>query len=171
MTGAARADRNPNFEDDATPILRAQPQLVEYVHKHFDVKDTGAARIPGDENHPPQPPFIFLARPRASDGPYFIRLLVQPGTPGHILKVVDMRTVHLPTSAQPPGNLQSIGSAPASVSVGLAPVEQAPAASAPAPTASSSEPTADTPSGPIPDSSAGSSSNLAPPADPAPAAR
>lgn len=168
LTGIARADRNPDFHDDATPILSRQPQLVEYVHHHFDVKDTGTARIPGNEEHPPQPPFIFLARPRASDGPYYLRLLVQPGPPGHILKVVDLRTAHLTSpSGQPPAGFHSLGVSPepGSVTSSPAPVEAAPAPSAPA--ASTMAPTADTPSGPIPDSSA--TPNLAPPADPAPA--
>jgi hypothetical protein len=159
LTGIARADRNPDFDEDATPILSRQPQLVEYVHHHFDVKATGTARISGNEEHPPQPPFIFLARPRASDGPYYLRLLVQPGAPGHILKVVDLRTAHLTSPSNPSAaSLHSVGASPAPGSVITAPS---------APAASTTAPTADTPSGPIPDSSA--TPSLAPPADPAPA--
>ena len=90
----ARADHNPNFNNDAKPILRLQPQLLDYVRHNFEVRDTGLARIPGNHDQPPQPPFIFQARPRGSSGPYFIALLIQPGPVGRILKVVDTTRVH-----------------------------------------------------------------------------
>jgi hypothetical protein len=161
-TGTARADRNPDFDDDATPILSAQPDLVQYVHHHFDVKDTGIARIPGADDRAPQPPFIFSARPRNSDGPYYLRLLVQPGPPGHILKMVDMRNMHLPTPSEPPASFHSVGA----VNPAAAPFKKT--QPQPAPASTPSAPTADTPSGPIPDTSS-SPNQLAPPADPAPA--
>ena len=84
-----RADRNPDFDDDAKPILKMQPHLLDYVRHNFEVRDTGIARIPGDDDRPPQPPFIFKARPRGSSGAFFITLLIQPGPEGRILKVVD----------------------------------------------------------------------------------
>jgi len=170
---AAWAHSNPDFDDDAKPILRMQPGLLQYVESRFDVKDTGTAKYPGDDDRRPSPPYIFRARPLGSSGPYNLRLLIQPGAPGHILGVVDITKVHLNAPANgpsqpavanqpPPQNQQPPPQAPAA---------QAPAASVPAPTAPQpSEPTADTPSGPIMDS--GGSSNqpsLAPPPDPAPA--
>jgi len=163
---AARADTKPDFDDDAKPILRMQPGLLEYVESRFEVEDTGTAKYPGDDDHRPGPPFIFRARALGSHGPYNLRLLIQPGGPGHILGVVDITKVHL----APPANSASqpaVASQPPPQ-----PPPQAPAPAAPAPAQPPSEPTADTPSGPIMDSgSQAPSSNqpsLAPPPDPAP---
>ena len=93
VTLAARADSKPDFDEDAKPILRAQPGLLQYVQSHFQVRDTGTAKFPGDDDHRPAPPFIFFARPAGSGGPYNLRLLIQPGPPGHILGVVDINKV------------------------------------------------------------------------------
>jgi hypothetical protein len=168
---AAWAHANPDFDDDARPILKMQPGLLQYVESRFEVKDTGTAKYPGDDDRRPSPPYIFRARPIGSDGPYNLRLLIQPGQPGHILGVVDITKVHLhqpgaPSSQpsvanqQPPQNNQPPAPEPA----------QAPAS----PTAQQpSEPTADTPSGPIMDPNSNSTPsnnqpNLTPPPDPAP---
>jgi hypothetical protein len=81
----ARADRPPDFETDAKPIIAQQPGLLAYIHKHFEIKETGiAARGNGDQ--PPQPPFIFSARPKGHSGPFYLRLLIQPGPPGQIIE-------------------------------------------------------------------------------------
>jgi hypothetical protein len=85
---AAWADANPNFIRDAKPLLRQQPGLMEYIGSHFEVKQTGRAKYPGDDDHRPRPPYIFRARAIGSNGPYNISLLIQPGPPGHILCVV-----------------------------------------------------------------------------------
>jgi hypothetical protein len=176
---SAWANTNPDFDDDAKPILSRQPGLIEYVESRFDVKDTGTAKYPGDDDRRPVPPYIFRARPIGSHGAYNLRLLIQPGQPGHILGVVDITKVHLnepsnpasePSVAnQPPP--QNPAPAPAPSQTYQPPVSQAP--SAPAPTPQPSEPTADTPSGPIMDSggqNSGSSNppSLTPPPDPAP---
>jgi len=181
----ARADANPDFDDDATPILRMQPGLLEYVHSRFDVKDTGTAKYPGDDDRRPQPPFIFRARPRGSSGPYNLRLLIQPGQPGHILGVVDMTKVHL-TAPGAPSAPPAVANQPPPQQQQPPPQEPAPAPEPPAPAAQPSspppaspqptEPTSDTPSGPIMDSGgsqapSNSSSNLTPPPDPAPPAQ
>ncbi len=180
---AAWADANPDFDDDAKPILRMQPNLIHYIQSQFEVKETGTAKYPGDDDHPPRPPFIFRARPIGSSGPYNLRLLIQPGPPGHILGVVDITKVHLTAPAggpaqpamanQPPAQNEPAPTAPAPAYE--APAYQAPAPSNPAPAPAAQQPsgpTADTPSGPILDSgnSGGSSSqpSLAPPPDPAP---
>jgi hypothetical protein len=182
----AWADANPDFDDDAKPILKMQPGLLQYVESRFEVKDTGTAKYPGDDDRRPTPPYIFRARPLGSSGPYNLRLLIQPGTPGHILGVVDMTKVHLtspgspsqPAVAQRPAPQYAPSQPPQEPAVSQAPSPQNPAASTPAPASPAgqqpSEPTADTPSGPIMDSSSpsGSSANppsLAPPPDPAPA--
>jgi hypothetical protein len=89
----ARAGANPDFERDAKPILDTQPGLVHYVHSHYVVKETGVARVRGNGSQPPQPPFIFSARPRGSSGPFYLRLLIQPGPEGRVLKVADIRKV------------------------------------------------------------------------------
>jgi len=189
---SAWANSNPDFDDDAKPILKMQPGLLQYVESRFDVKDTGTAKYPGDDDRRPGPPFIFRARPLGSNGPYNLRLLIQPGPPGHILGVVDISKVRLgqpgapspqqPVVTQPPTQNQPPPPAPApepsyqpqAPVVGQGPVHQTPAQTPPA--QQPSEPTADTPSGPIMDS--GSSSNsaspqqsLAPPPDPAPSAQ
>jgi len=183
----ARADANPDFNEDAKPILRAQPGLVSFVRSHFEVKETGKAKYPGDDDHRPAPPFIFRARPVGSSGPFNIRLLIEPGPPGHILCVVPPNNgapaQPSPPQEQPPQVAQ--GPQPAyqspSLSEGevkpLPPENATPPAPNPVPPppapASPSEPTADTPSGPIipNNSSSGTANpqqNLAPPPDPAP---
>jgi hypothetical protein len=98
---AAWADTNPDFDDDAKPILKMQPGLIRYVESRFEVKSTGTAKYPGDDDHPPGPPYIFRARPLGSHGPYNLRLLIQPGEPGHILGVVDITKAHLTNPGNP----------------------------------------------------------------------
>jgi hypothetical protein len=188
---AAWADTNPDFDDDAKPILSAQPGLVQYVESRFDVKDSGTAKFPGDDDRRPRPPYIFRARPRGSSGPYNLRLLIQPGPPGHILGVVDITKVRpgQPGSApapqqEPPAVAQQPSAPPSyqspSLSQGnvkpLPPQQASQPAQSQAPSQPPSEPTADTPSGPIlgPDNQSPSSNpqpSLAPPPDPAPAAQ
>jgi len=46
----ARADAYPDFDDDAKPILKMQPGLLHYVESRFEVKDTGTAKYPGDDD-------------------------------------------------------------------------------------------------------------------------
>jgi len=177
---AAWADANPDFNDDAKPILRVQPNLIQEVESRYEVKDRGMAKYPGDDDHRAMPPYIFEARPRGSNGPFNLRLLIQPGPPGHILRVVDITKVHVTAPAtassqpsvanQPPP--QPPPQAPAPVSE-APPAAQAPAPSTPAPARQPSEPTADTPSGPIMDSGgqappSSTQPSLAPPPDPAP---
>ena len=175
----AWAHSNPDFDDDARPILNAQPGLLQYVKASFDIKDTGTAKFPGDDDHRPMPPFIFKARPLGSNGPYNLRLLIQPGPPGHILGVVDMNKVHLaappsPSSPRPPAVVnQAPPPYPAPTQTAPAPVtSRAPAS--PPPADQSQGLTSDTPSGPITDSGtpapqpASGTPSLAPPPDPAP---
>ncbi len=191
---ASWADANPDFDDDAKPILRQQPGLLPYVEHTFDVKETGSAKYPGDDDRRPTPPYIFRARPSGTHGAFNLRLLIQPGQPGHILNVVDITKVHV---AEPPASGPNVASRPpapppaSSASRGVqvpelsgGPVDQpplngAPSAKAPVPSTSQpNEPTADTPSGPINDSSSNPGQNpastqpsLAPPPDPAPPAQ
>jgi hypothetical protein len=179
---AARADAKPDFDDDAKPILKMQPGLLEYVESRFEVKDTGTAKYPGDDDHRPGPPYIFRARPLGSEGPYNLRLLIQPGPAGHILGVVDITKVHVappggPSSSEPPVASPPPPQAPAEApapAYEAPPAPQTPAPTAPAAAGPPSEPTADTPSGPIQDSGSQAPSSdqpsLAPPPDPAPAA-
>jgi hypothetical protein len=190
----ARAAGRADFDDDAKPILRMQPGLVQYVETHFDVKDTGQAKYPGDDDHRPGPPYIFRARPRGSDGPYTLLLLIQPGPPGRILGVVDSTKLHAAPPAgqpQPPevaeapqqqpyqsptlnqGDVKPLSPDNQQPAQNPAPAPQQPAATPNAPTADTpSGPTADTPSGPImpnsPTGTANPQQNLAPPPDPAP---
>jgi len=162
----AWADANPDFDDDAKP---------------------------GDDDHRPGPPFIFRARPIGSHGPYNLRLLIQPGEPGHILGVVDITKVHMnapgsapsqpavanqPPPQAPPQVSQNPSAQVPELSAPTQPQQPAPSPSAPAqPQAPQqpSEPTADTPSGPIMSpGDQGANSNqpsLAPPPDPAPPAQ
>lgn len=177
----AWADANPDFDDDAKPILHAQPGLIQYVQSHYEVKDTGTAKYPGDDDRHPVPPYIFRARPAGSNGPFNLRLLIQPGPPGHILGVVDITKVHFNEGGAPAPKKSVASSMPKSqpsapsyqAPVRQAPTTQSPLDQPPAPSASApqqAEPSADTPSGPIMDN--GGSSNggqsLAPPPDPAP---
>ena len=175
---SAWAHAYPDFDDDAKPILRMQPGLLQYVESKFEVKDTGTAKYPGDDDRRPGPPYIFRARPAGSSGPYNLRLLIQPGPVGHILGVVDITKVRLNAPAgpsqpavasqPPPQQYQPAQQTPPAMS--QAPAPQSPEPTAPAAAQQPSEPTADTPSGPIMNSSAPSSNppSLAPPPDPAP---
>ena len=148
-----RADRPPDFETDAKPIIAHQPGLLAYIHKHFEIKETGiAARGNGDQ--PPQPPFIFNARPRGQSGPFYLRLLIQPGPPGQIMKVADIRKIQ--PGAQPPPEAESepaVGSAPPPQSAPPEPAQssETPVGSQEPAPSSPSSPTAATPSGPIKD--------------------
>jgi hypothetical protein len=153
----ARADANPDFEHDAKPILEQQPGLVQYIHSHFVVKETGVARLPGNGEQPPQPPFIFSARPRNATGAFYLRLLIQPGPTGHILKVADVRRLPnrtpepTPLPEQPEETAQAPVQPPAS-EPSQEPIGSSAPASAPAENpapSSTSQPTASTPSGPI----------------------
>jgi hypothetical protein len=151
LPALARAGQNPDFENDAKPILARQPGLIEYIHAHFEVKESGIARIPGADDAPPQPPFIFAARPRGHSGPFYLRLLIQPGPPGYIMKVADIR--RLPPGALPPGEGSATAPPEVANEAPPAPAPAAPASetigsSAPA-TSSGSPATADTPSGPV----------------------
>jgi len=180
MPLAAWAGANPDFDDDAKPILKMQPGLLQYVESRFDVKDTGTAKFPGDDDRRPGPPYIFRARPIGSHGPYNLRLLIQPGQPGHILGVVDITKAHLTAPANPSTQPSVANNQPPPQPAPQTPVP-APQAQAPAPTAQAPaqqpappEPTADTPSGPIMNSGgqapATSQPSLAPPPDPVPPA-
>jgi hypothetical protein len=164
LPGFARADRNPNFENDALPILKHQPGLVDYVHAHYVVKETGVAQSPGTAEEAPQPPYIFSAKPRGASGPFYLRLLIQPGPVGHILKVADIRKLPgggvppqetAPAEASAPAPQETAPSvppasdqAPATPAASLAPPPDNAPQPATAP-ASTNSPTANTPSGPI----------------------
>jgi hypothetical protein len=157
LPAVAWADRNPDFENDALPILRHQPGLAHYVHAHYVVQETGVAQAPGTDSEPPRPPYIFSAKPRGASGPFYLRLLIQPGPAGHILKVADIRS--LPGAVPPQETLpgEAAPTAPAE-SAPTPPATEQPASNpAPAPAedntapASSSQPTSSTPSGPIRD--------------------
>jgi hypothetical protein len=152
FSSTACADGQASFENDGKSVLSLQPGLIEYVDEHFQVKDAGIAKEAGNQEQPPQPPFIFHARVKGSSGPYNIRLLVQPGTPGHILGIYkDSNTASAPVASAPQQPVMT----------GNAPVTTAPVNGSQPPAL-----TSDTPTGAINDSS--KVPNLAPPADPAP---
>ena len=146
LPAAAWADRNPNFENDALPILQHQPGLVQFVQAHYVVKETGVARAPGTDDRAPQPPYIFSAKPRGASGPFYLRLLIQPGPIGHILKVADVRK--LPAGAPAPETAAATPAPREEAPPEQPPADAAPVSSAPA---SSSVPTSSTPSGPVND--------------------
>ena len=179
LTGTAWADRRPDFDNDAKPILKIQPHLLSYIKKHFDVEETGYAKTPGDDDHAPPPPYIFRAKHRGADGPDTITLLIQPGPPGHILLVKEdgpgQRAAMIgadetppPAENQPPPPSPAYNQPQAPEPAASAPP---PSSSTPASSETSSSPTYQTPSGPIKsdsDDSSGPSSSLTPPPDPAP---
>jgi hypothetical protein len=136
------------------PILAAQPGLIHYVHAHFVVKETGVARVPGGGSQPPQPPFIFSARPRGVAGPFYLRLLIQPGPEGRILKVADVRQLPPGLTEPPPAPEvpDTAANSPASQPIGSAPVAApAPPPAPPADDSTSNSPSASEHSGPIRD--------------------
>jgi hypothetical protein len=172
----AWAGANPDFDEDAKPILRTQPGLLNYVRAHFDVKETGKAKYPGDDDRRPAPPYIFRARAIGSEGPYNIRLLIQPGPAGRILCVVaptngapggappqqqPPEVAQQPPQQEPPPQpfqpqeAQPSYQSPALSQGDVKPIPsqpaQNPAPQQPAP----SEPTSDTPSGPTADTPSG----------------
>ena len=175
FSAAARADARPDFNRDAKPILRSQPQLLHYVKVHFDVQETGYARTPGDENHAPPPPYIFRAKPHGASGPYTITLFIQPGAPGHVLYV--KKTGPLAAENNPPASAYPPGENPASFN----PAGEPPASSgtSTASTPSNAAPAipngfvgvdSNTPSGPIKSQSGNATApDLTPPPETAPA--
>ncbi|MEJ0000454.1 MAG: hypothetical protein WDO13_15625 [Verrucomicrobiota bacterium] len=72
---AAWASAYPDFDEDAKPILRSQPGLLNYVKSRFEIKDTGMAKYPGDDDHRP-PAALHL--PRAAG---WLQRPVQPAPP------------------------------------------------------------------------------------------
>jgi hypothetical protein len=183
----ARADHNPNFDDDAKPILRQQPHLLDYVRHTFEVRDTGIARIPGNDDRRPQPPYLFNARPRGTHGAYYLTLVIQPGPDGHILRVVDPTQPHgrfagpsayrpgpepsEPAPAPQPSEARQPAESPPAPQMEPQPEPQpqAPISGSPA-SSSPTMPTAATPSGPIlPSGQTSTNLDLSPPPDPAPA--
>jgi hypothetical protein len=170
---AARADSRPDFNRDAKPILRSQPQLLHYVKVHFDVQETGYARSPGDESHAPAPPYIFRAKPHGASGPYTITLFIQPGVPGHILYVKKTGPLaaeqNPPASAYPPGENETpfnpAGEPPASASSS----NEISSPTAPATPNGFVGVDSNTPSGPIKPSANATAPDLAPPPETAPA--
>jgi len=173
----AWADHNPDFDDDAKPILRMQPGLLAYVENTFQVKDSGIAKIPGNDDRHAMPPYIFQAKPRGYPGAYYLTMLIQPGAPGHILKIVDPTRPNggAPSHSAPPPPTSYNSSAPPPSYGPSAPtnppstVSHTPATQAPPPPSQPQPaPTSDTPSGPITSSNQATPS-LEPPPDPAPA--
>ena len=158
-------------------LLRVRSRgLLNYVRSHFEVKETGKAKYPGDDDRRPAPPFIFRARAIGSEGPYNIRLLIQPGPAGRILdrrageqrrgsRAAPQRTTarksrsSLPQQEPPPEPFQPQEAQPAYQSPALnqGEVKPLPAqnASQPAQQPAPSEPTSDTPSGPTADTPSG----------------
>jgi hypothetical protein len=161
LPALALAGTRPDFDDDAKPILRAQPHLLDYIKAHYKVEEEGFARTPGTADSAPPPPYIFRAKKRGESGPDHITLLIQPGAPGHILLVKEDAPGATPPAQQEPTPAEN------------PPVTSAPPPPQPAPIPSTigSAPTSATPSGPIQDSSTSSPNggNIPPPADPAPA--
>jgi hypothetical protein len=171
----AWAGANPDFDADAKPILRMQPGLLNYVRSHFEVKETGKAKYPGDDDRRPAPPFIFRARAIGSEGPYNIRLLIQPGPAGRILCVVPVNNggpggpppqgqppevAQQPPQQEPqPEPFQPQEAQPSYQSPALSQGEVKPLpaqnAQQPAQAPAPSEPTSDTPSGPTSDTPSG----------------
>jgi hypothetical protein len=175
FASAARADSRPDFNRDAKPILRTQPQLLHYVKVHFDVQETGYARTPGDESHAPRPPYIFRARPHGASGPYTITLFIQQGAPGHVLYVKKTGPLaadaNPPASAYPPGenqqNFNPAGEPPASATTHDD--ATAPASSSPATPNGFVGVDSSTPSGPIKSPSGNATApDLAPPPETTP---
>jgi hypothetical protein len=180
FTAAARADSRPDFNRDAKPILRSQPQLLHYVKIHFDVQETGYARTPGDESHAPPPPYIFRAKPHGASGPFTITLFIQPGAPGHILYV--KKTGPLAAADNPPASAYPPGQNPAPFNPAGQPSDSAAAsdetstASAPSNSTTPATPNgfvgvdSNTPSGPIKAQSGNATApDLAPPPETTPA--
>jgi hypothetical protein len=168
---AAWADTNPDFDDDAKPILNMQPGLLQYVESRFEVKDTGTAKFPGDDERRPAPPYIFRARPIGAHGPYNLRLLIQPGPAGHILGVVDITKVHLGQPGVPAPGPSVANRAPIQQQ-GPPPEPFQPSPSAPAPAKAPANPTVQVPelsAGPVDQQPAAQPQQPAP-SQPAPAA-
>lgn len=151
--GAADAfSRYPDFDNDAKPILRHQSHLLHYVLSHYDVKPIGYSKYPGNDQHPPLPPFIFQARPVDSDGPYTIGLYISDGDPGHILRVfhINAQKTSEPNTPQPtpsPQNSPPPEEAPTGSPQNL-PQDSLPTPS-PVPTQTNAAPTSDIPTGPL----------------------
>ena len=73
-----------------------QPGLLQYVQQRFDVKGYRQRQsIPATMIAARRHLHFPRARPIGTNGPFNLRLLIQPAPPGHILGVVDITKVHL----------------------------------------------------------------------------
>ena len=169
--------------------LRRSP-LRSQGHRHGQISRRRRSAVPAR-------PTSSAPGPLGSHGPYNLRLLIQPGPPGHILGVVDITKAHLTDPGNPasgpsvanrsrrtlpeqpagpppqtrrtqaPAPSRSRSSSPAGRNSSAA-LAQRPRSAAQQP----SEPTADTPSGPILDSgSQGSPNSVNPASHPRPTQR
>ena len=68
------------FEDQAVPLLRREPELLRFVRDSLEVARVGGAvrlgKDFGERVGERITPFTFEARPKGSDGPYTLLLII-----------------------------------------------------------------------------------------------
>ena len=69
-----------SFEEQAIPLLRTQPTLLQFVQQSLDVAAVGSGvrlgKDFGDNTGKRITPFRFEARPKGATGPYTLLLIV-----------------------------------------------------------------------------------------------
>ena len=85
------------FLEDATPFLKQNPALLEFINKTLDIEDIGWAREGGRTFNKPEGdrilPYGFRAKPKGQPGPYTVLVLIEQNedpTKGVILTVVPL---------------------------------------------------------------------------------
>ena len=85
---SARAGGSISFQDDAIPLLRRQPALLQFVQQTLDISPTGwGLRLGhdfGDRVGTRVPPFRFEARPKGQKGPYTLLLIINDPDTGFV---------------------------------------------------------------------------------------
>ncbi len=94
---SARAGSSVGFIEDATPFLKQNPALLEFINKTLDIEDIGWAREGGRTFNKPEGdrilPYGFRAKPKGQSGPYTVLVLIEQNddpSKGVILTIVPL---------------------------------------------------------------------------------
>jgi hypothetical protein len=101
----ALAGGSISFEENAVPLLRTEPELLRFVRQSLDVARVGdgvrLGRGFGDRQGSRVTPFTFEARPKGTNGPFTLLLIINSpdGMNNNQLNRVsiEIRPIRLPT--------------------------------------------------------------------------
>ncbi|MCX6847374.1 MAG: hypothetical protein NTY98_00480 [Verrucomicrobia bacterium] len=97
------------FEDQAVPLLKTQPALLQFVQQSLDVAPVGSGvrlgKEFGESTGKRITPFSFEARPKGAAGPFSLLLIVyspegvNDNNQGAV--TIEIRQLHNPSSKRP----------------------------------------------------------------------